>query len=470
MVESEHIGTVGVGEATIPTIQTHIAMLGINEADFMRATKATFKLGIEFANWSRLGQSYIHPFGNFGIDMNSVPFHHYWIKANKAGVKESFFDYSLACQAAPKLKFSHPSSDGKSSPTAGIKYAYHFDAGLYAAYLRKFAEQRGVKRIEGIVSSVKTNETTGFIERLRLDDQSEVSGDFFIDCSGFKGLLIKETLGVGYEDWTHWLPCDRAVAMPCEQNMSPYPYTRSTAHKAGWQWRIPLQHRIGNGHVYCSSFCSYEEALDTLRQNLDGEPCGDPNHLRFTTGRRKAFWEKNCVAIGLASGFMEPLESTSIHLIQSGISKLLGLFPDKRFNQLGIDKYNSESDFEFERIRDFLILHYHLNERTDSDFWNACRNMSIPNSLQEKMDLFEQVGHCSREGSELFSIPSWVAVMLGQGLQPQDYNHLVDMMPQPELSERLGSMRKIIQRSVGALPTHQEYLNRYCSSDELTIA
>lgn len=463
LIESDHIGTVGVGEATIPNIRTFNRMLGLDEADFMRATKSTFKLGIEFVNWSKQGERYIHPFGEFGTDMNNIQFHHFWAKALQLGWQGSFFDFSLAAVAAYENKFTHP-RDIANSPLANIAYAYHFDAGLYAKYLRAFSEQRGVKRLEGMVKAVELNTQTGFIDKLRLGSGQEMGGDLFIDCSGFKGLLINEALGVPYENWSHWLPCDRAVAVPCKQNMAPYPYTRSTAQEAGWTWRIPLQHRIGNGHVYCSKHCEDDQALSSLRAQLDGEPIAEPNFLRFVTGRRARLWEKNCVALGLASGFLEPLESTSIHLIQTGIVKLLGLFPDKTMNQACINKFNKESVFEMEKIRDFLILHYYLNNREQGEFWRYCREMSIPESLKEKMTLFEQIGHCTREYHELFSHPSWVAVMVGQGLLPKGYNHLVDGMPDAVLLQSLEDIRRVVQRSAERMPRHQDYIARYCSA------
>lgn len=461
LVESDQIGTVGVGEATIPNIRTFNRMLGLDEADFMRSTMATFKLGIEFVNWSKEGQQYIHPFGDFGVDMNNIQFHHFWAKAHQLGWKGSFFDFSLAVVASYEKKFSH-SKDIPNSPLANIAYAYHFDAALYAKYLRAFSEKRGVKRIEGIVDKVKLHKQTGFIHKLRLDSNQELEGDFFIDCSGFKGLLINEALGVGYEDWSHWLPCDRAVAMPCSQSMAPFPYTRSIAQDAGWIWRIPLQHRIGNGHVYCSDYCDDEQALNTLKAQLDGEPLAEPNFLRFLTGRRSRLWEKNCVALGLASGFLEPLESTSIHLIQTGITKLLGLFPSKNVNQTCIDKFNKESVFEMERIRDFLILHYYLNNRENNAFWQQCRNISIPDTLVEKMTLFEEIGHCTREYHELFSHPSWVAVMVGQGLMPKGYNHLVDSMPDADLLQSMEDIKRVVKRSAERMPMHKDYIDRYC--------
>lgn len=466
LVESDQIGTIGVGEATIPNIQTFNRLLDIDEAEFMRETQATFKLGIEFESWKAVGESYLHPFGSSGVDMFSVQFHHYWLRAKQEGFDAEYSDFSLACQAAPKLKFSHPKNISN-SPLSNIKYAYHFDAGLYAKFLRRYAEKRSVTREEGLVSSVEKNADSGCIESVTLQGGRCLSADFFIDCSGFKGLLIKDALNVGFEDWSHWLPCDRAVAVPSESRCAPQPYTRSSAKAAGWQWRIPLQHRVGNGHVYCSDYMSDDEAVSSLIDDLEGEPLAEPNFIRFTTGRRHKLWEKNCVALGLASGFMEPLESTSIHLIQTGIVKLLGLFPDKHFAQAAIDKYNVESAFEYEKIRDFLILHYHINQR-EEPFWAACRNMPIPDYLRNKMALFTGAGHCTRDASELFAEPSWLAVMLGQGLSANNYNHIVDRMPAYELKQRIESIRQVITRSADSLPSHEAYLKGFCASNEYT--
>lgn len=463
LIESDKIGTVGVGEATIPHIKNFNRMLGLDEADFMRSTMATFKLGIEFVNWSDLGESYLHPFGNFGVDLNSIPFHHYWAKALQLGWKGSLFDFSLANLASEAQRFCH-SKDIPNSPLADIVYAYHFDAGLYAKYLRSYSEARRVQRVEGIVSSVELDKNTGFIDSVKLESGAEFKGDFFVDCSGFKGLLIEKALGVDYQDWSHWLPCDRAVARPCAQSGDPYPFTRSTAKSAGWQWRIPLQHRIGNGYVYCSDYCDDDQAVAELSEGLEGKPLADPNFIRFKTGRRERLWDKNCLSLGLSSGFLEPLESTSIHLIQTSIIKFLGLFPDKSVNQTCADKFNKESVVELESIRDFLILHYFVNNRNDGEFWRDCRNLSLPDSVTEKISLFEEIGHCTRDGNELFSHPSWVAVMVGQGLLPKDYNHMVDVMPNQELLNTLKNIQQVVRRSVDTMPTHGDYIAKYCAA------
>ena len=464
LVESEQIGTIGVGEATIPQIATYNRILGIDENEFVRQTQGTFKLGIEFRNWGKLGDSYVHPFGVYGVPIESIPFHHYWLKMYQAGKFQKLDEFSLACLAAPRSKFTRP-LDIPKSPLAQIAYAFQFDASLYAKYLRKYAEARGATRIEGKVVNVNQRAEDGFIESVELEDGRSLTGDLFIDCSGFRGLLIEQTLKTGYEEWTHWLPCDRAIAIPCALNGDPDPYTRATAHESGWQWRIPLQHRIGNGHVYSSPFISDEEAESVLLTNLDGEPLADPNRLRFVTGRRKSFWNKNVVAIGLSSGFIEPLESTSIHLIQSGIAKLIGLFPNKHFDQADIDKYNQQSIEEIEAIRDFIILHYKATERDDSEFWNYCRTMSIPDSLQQKIDLYKGNGRLYREGEELFSETSWLAVMFGQGIVPRSYHPVVDAYDEQALENYLQGVREVIQRSVDSMPTHAEFIRKHCAAN-----
>lgn len=463
LVESKMIGTVGVGEATIPQIATFNQLIGIDENEFMRETQATFKLGIQFKDWGQLGDTYIHPFGVFGAPIGDLPFHHYWLKMWQQGHFDRLDDFALACIAAPKSKFTRPLNIEK-SPLAQIVYAFQFDASLYAAYLRKLSESRGVKRTEGKVVTVHQHNESGFIKSVELESGEQLHGDLFIDCSGFRGLLIEQTLKTGYRDWTHWLPCDRAVAVPCTGNGDPDPYTRSTAREAGWQWRIPLQHRTGNGHVYSSNFMSDEQAEKTLLDTLDGEPLAELNRLRFTTGRREKCWNKNVVAIGLASGFIEPLESTSIHLIQSGISKLIGLFPDLDFNQHTIDKYNDQSVTEIESIRDFIIAHYKATQRDDTEFWNYCRTMSVPDTLQEKLDLFKSSGRLYREGDELFSEVSWLAVLFGQNIIPQGYHPLVDTLNESALRDYMHSIKDVINRSVESMPTHMEYINEHCKA------
>ena len=383
LVESETIGTVGVGEATIPQIHHINRFLGFDENDFVRATQASFKLGIQFNNWGRLGDRYLHAFGDIGMPLSFAPFHHYWLRAKAAGAEDSLWDYSINTQAAMQNRFQRMERVGSSNLT-GIRYAFHFDAGLYAQFLRAFAEERGVVRREGKVVDVALHGESGVIESVQFDDGQSEHAEFFIDCSGFRGLLIEGALKAGYEDWTRWLPCDRAVAVPCAHGDAFRPYTQATAQKAGWQWRIPLQHRVGNGHVYCSDHLSDDEACAVLLENLEGAPQSDPRFIRFQTGMRKNVWVKNCVSLGLASGFMEPLESTSIHLIQSMISRLISMFPDKGFDPSLIAAFNAQTRTEFERIRDFLILHYHANERDDSAFWIACREMSTPGDIAQQ--------------------------------------------------------------------------------------
>ena len=368
LVESDAIGTVGVGEATIPPIKLFNNRLGIAENDFIRATQGSFKLGIQFIDWGRKGHAYFHPFGPFGADFDMVPLHHYWLREREAGDSTSLDEYSMAWAAASRNRFDRPARDPRMVQST-FDYAYHFDAGMYAAYLRRYAEQRGVVRVEGRIESVARDAESGRIARVSLEDGQTIEAEFWLDCTGFRGLLIEDTLATGYEDWTHWLPCDRAAAVQCTHGGEFTPYTRSTARAAGWQWRIPLQHRIGNGYVHCSEFISEDEAAQVLLDNLDGEPITDPRILRFKTGRRKKFWNSNCVAIGLAAGFMEPLESTSLHLIQTGISRFLALFPDRGIDPLAVEEYNRLTTLEYETIRDFLILHYHATERDDTELW-----------------------------------------------------------------------------------------------------
>ncbi len=470
LVESEEIGTVGVGEATIPIINVYNNALELDENEFMRETSATFKLGIEFRNWGRLGDSYIHGFGPLGPDIGITKFHHYWLKMRAAGKAAPLEDYSINIAASRANKMMRARKELGASPLAEIAHAYHFDAGLYAAFLRRYAEQRGVKRIEGKIRSVATRTDNGFVESITLESGQCIAGDLFIDCTGFRGLLIEQTLKTGYEDWTHWLPCDRAWAVPCTSVEPLLPYTRATAHGAGWQWRIPLQHRIGNGHVFSSSFIKEQDAADLLMQRLDGQPLAEPRMLRFVTGKRRKLWNKNVVAVGLASGFMEPLESTSIHLIQTTVSRLASLFPDQGFHEADIDEFNRQSDFEFERIRDFLILHYHATERSDTEFWNYCRTMSIPDTLRHKMELWRANGRVFRENAELFSEISWVEVFLGQHLVPRSYHPLVDALDEERIAAFLDNVRSTIKRCVEVMPTHAAYVAQQCAIDPRRIA
>ncbi|MXV08345.1 MULTISPECIES: tryptophan halogenase family protein [unclassified Xanthomonas] len=466
LIESEQIGIVGVGEATVPHIKAFNNLLGINEAEFVRHTQGSFKLGIEFADWQRPGTSYVHGFGTeIGHPLGLLPFQQYWFKQALAGKARPLGAYTLNTVAAKRDRFMTSATDvPPNSPLANIAYAYHFDAALYAGFLRRYAEQRGVTRCEGIVEEVLLHPESGDVSAVRLASGEAIAGDLFIDCSGFRGLLIEQALHTGYHDFSHWLPCDRALAVPCAKVGPPTPYTRATARAAGWQWRIPLQHRTGNGYVYCSAHISDDEAAATLLANLDGPALADPRPLRFVTGRRKQVWNRNVIALGLASGFMEPLESTSIHLIQSGISKLLELFPREGISPVLVRRYNERIAFEFDRIRDFLLLHYHATERDDSAFWRHCRSMPITPELQETLDLFRDSGRFYRNGDEMFAEISWVQVMVGQGILPRAYHPLVDQVPQADLERFMASVEQTIGHCADAMPPHQAFIDRYCAA------
>ena len=463
LVESDAIGIVGVGEATIPQMGTYNRMLGIDEDEFMRRTKGSFKLGIEFVNWGRLGHRYIHPFGHYGINMQGLSFHAFFMRMFKEGKASGLDDYSLNASACRMNRFMRPINAGK-SPLSEIAYAFHFDAGLYSLYLRDLAEGMGVVRREGMITEVHRNPESGFVESVELADGGKVDGELFIDCSGFRGLLIEQALGAGYDDWSDSLPCNRAMVVPCSSVEPLTPYTRSTAHAAGWQWRIPLQHRIGNGHVYCSEYMSDDEATQILLNNLDGEPLAEPRMVRFTTGQRKKYWDRNVVAIGLSSGFMEPLESTSIWMIQSGISRLLANFPDRSFSDVHRDRFNRVLRQEAEWIRDFLILHYVATERDDSPFWNYCRNMEIPERLAEKIRVFDDNGRCFREGEELFNDTSWFAVLTGQCRTPKNYDPVAEMMSLEETNGRMEEIKNVIRKSADYMPDHKKFIAENCAS------
>ncbi|MFT4955957.1 MAG: tryptophan halogenase [Brevundimonas sp.] len=463
LVESDDIGIVGVGEATIPQIGIYNRMLGLDENEFVRKTQGSFKLGIQFVDWGRKGHTYFHPFGPFGVDMEGVSFHAYWQRLHLAGDPHRLEDYSLQAVAAADNRFMRAIDAGR-SPLSKIAYAFHFDAGLYARFLREFAETRGVVRREGKVVDVEQRGEDGFIQAVKLESGERIEGELFIDCSGFRGLLIEQTLKAGYEDWTRWLPCDRAAAVPCESVADFTPYTRSTAREAGWQWRIPLQHRTGNGYVYSSNHITDEQAAHTLLSNLDGKALADPRFLRFVTGRRKEAWVKNVVAIGLASGFIEPLESTSIHLIQSGIAKLMQMFPDKRFEPADRERFNRMTQLETEQVRDFIILHYHLTERDDTPFWDRCRTMDVPDSLKEKYRLFEGYGRIFRENDELFNDTSWMAVMVGQGLKARGYDPVADVLSLDETRARLEEIRRVMRTSADYMPLQTEFIRKNCAA------
>ncbi|WRH76247.1 MAG: tryptophan halogenase family protein [Sphingobium sp.] len=462
LVESEEIGTVGVGEATIPMLRFVNQALGFDEHDFVRATQGSFKLGIEFDGWLKPGHKYIHAFGAIGRGLGLTAFQHFWLRRQKDGDGRSLWNYSPCALAAYGNSFG-PIEAAPGSPPSGFSWAYHFDAGLYAAYLRKFAEQQGVLRTEGKIVHVCLNGGTGNIASVRLDNDREVAGDFFLDCTGFRALLIGGVLQRDYEDWSHWLRCDRAVAVPCAGVTPILPYTRSTARKAGWQWRIPLQHRIGNGHVYCSAHLSDDEAAGTLLANLDGEALAEPRFLKFKTGMRQESWYKNCVAVGLASGFMEPLESTSIHLIQTAVDRFLKFLPGEGLCDADIAEYNRQNRFEWETIRDFLILHYHRNER-DEPFWKECAQMPIPGRLQRKIELFEASGRIFREHEELFTEVGWLQVLLGQGVTPRAYHPLADNLDAAQFLEFMELAEKAAKLVAGKAIAHDEYLNRFCKA------
>ena len=463
LVESDDIGIVGVGEATIPQIGIYNRMLGLDEDEFIRKTQGSFKLGIQFVDWGKKGHTYFHPFGPFGVDMEGVSFHAYWQRLHLAGDPHRLEDYSLQAVAAAQNRFMRAIDAGR-SPLSKIAYAFHFDAGLYARFLRGFAEERGVVRREGKIVDVEQRAEDGFIQAVKLESGERIEGELFIDCSGFRGLLIEQTLKTGYEDWTHWLPCDRAAAVPCESVPDFTPYTRSTARDAGWQWRIPLQHRTGNGYVYSSNHITDDQAAETLLSNLDGKPLADPRFLRFVTGRRKQAWVKNVVAIGLSSGFIEPLESTSIHLIQSGIAKLMQMFPDKRFEPADRERFNRMTQVETEQVRDFIILHYHLTERDDTPFWDRCRTMDVPDSLKEKYRLFEGYGRIFRENDELFNDTSWMAVMVGQGLKARGYDPVADVLTLDETRARLDEIRRVMRTSSDYMPLQTEFIRNNCAA------
>jgi tryptophan halogenase len=464
LIESEEIGTIGVGEGTIPAIKAFNSALGIGEDEFLRETKGTFKLGIEFTDWSALGSKYFHGFGDVGQPIDGIAFHHYWLRLRKAGLAHDYGEYSINSVAPLTGRFMRPRPDMARSPLSEIGHAFHFDASLYGAFLRKRAEQQGVVRTEGRIEEVLRNPQNGHIAGVRLSDGRVVDGDFFIDCSGQRALLIEQSCHAGFEDWSHWLPCDRAIAVPTESAGPLLPYTRSSARSAGWQWRIPLQHRIGNGHVYSSAFMPDAEAADVLLRNLDSEPLAEPRLIRFVTGRRKRTWIGNCVAIGLASGFVEPLESTSIHLVQSAITRLMDLFPHAGLDDADIAAYNRQTQFEIERIRDFIILHYYLTTRDDSPFWDYCRQMSIPDSLAEKIELFASNGRIFRIDTELFREASWAQVMLGQGLMPKGYHPVCDIHPLQRLQAFADDIRDVVRRCVDTMPMHEDFIAGCCQA------
>ena len=466
LIESDEIGTVGVGEATIPAIHDFNRRVGIDEREFMARTNATFKLGIEFVNWGSIGDSYMHPFGTYGRDLNGVAFHHYWLRERQAGSEIAFGEYSLPWLAAKRGRFDYPKAEA-GSVYSTYSYAFHFDASLYARYLRGIAEDLGVERIEGRITDTQLRPEDGYIECVVLQDGSRLGGELFVDCSGFRGLLIEQALKTGYIDWSHWLPCDRAFAVPSDYRGQPDPYTRATAHDSGWQWRIPLQHRMGNGHVFSSAYCSEQRAAETLLGNLEGKPHAEPRLLRFVPGKRRKMWRRNCIAIGLSGGFLEPLESTSIFLIQAAIMKLVELFPDSTIPAPVVDEYNRSMDRMFDEVRNFVVLHYKQTERDDSEFWRYCRNMRVPDELEYRMRLFRERGLATHRSGELFIETNWVAVYLGQKLIPEHYDPRADCLSSSDISTSLAGIREHLIRAAEAMPAHGTTIATHCAATPL---
>ncbi len=469
LVESDAISTIGVGEATIPSIRAFNQLLAIDEDEFMRATQETFKLGIEFLNWGKSGDRYIHGFGQIGRDQPLAKFYQFWLKMFQAGRADDLDAFSINTVAPRAAKFMRPPKDMPNSPLSDIAYAFHFDAGLYAKFLRAYAEKNRVLRHEGRIVEVLQHHADGSIDALKMEDGRIIQGDLFIDCSGLAALLIEKTLQTGFEDWSHWLPVNSAIAVPCASHGALLPVTRSTAHSAGWQWRIPLQHRTGNGHVFCNRFMSADEAQAVLMRNLDGAALAEPRLIQFTTGKRKRAWHKNCVAIGLSGGFMEPLESTSIHMIQTAVMRLLSLFPDRGIHQVDVDTYNAQNDEEYRTIRDFLIAHYKLNHHPGLPFWEACEQMEVPPELQQRIDLYRSHGRIFRQGEELFAEASWLQVMHGQGLCAQHYHPLVDQRSEEDIAYFLNQVKSTIQACVEAMPTHEEFIRGYCAANRMAM-
>ena len=461
LIESDVIGSVGVGEATLPQIKDFNDYVGILEADMMQKSNASFKLGIEFRDWGYTGSAYIHPFGTFGRKMKGVDFLHQWVRAGLQSRVDNIERYSYAIQACRNARFEFPVTD-EEELNSTYAYAYHFDATLYARFLRRFAEPKGMTRIEGRIVDVERNPESGNVRAVRLESGATVAGDYFIDCSGFHSLLLDKTLGVPFEDWSEWLVCDRAAAVACARTDPVIPYTRATAKAAGWQWRIPLQHRTGNGYVYCSDYISDDEACASLLQDLDAEAQGEPRVLRFKAGRRARSWQGNCIGIGLSSGFLEPLESTSIYLIQVAVMSLVKLFPDRQPDPALIAEFNRLVDYEYDRVRDFLILHYHLNRRDDSELWKYCANMAVPDSLLEKMNLFRHRGYVDVYRYGLFAPPSWIAVFIGQGLRPRGYQPVANNVPLDTALDEMAQLKAAIEERVRMMPDHGRFLADYC--------
>lgn len=461
LVESQEIGIVGVGEATVPHIREFLKHLKINEVDFVKRTSATFKLAIGFEGWAGEGTQFFHPFSEHGVPLLGTSFQHYWVKARQLGKADVIDRYVLSSELTRAGKFAVPkSNDGKGF--LFFNYALHFDATLVARYLKSWAMTAGVKHVEGKIGNVRLNGDSGNVEALELDGGRQIDGDLFIDCSGFQGLLIEKALGTGYEDWTHWLPCDRAMAMPCESRLPPQSHTRSIAAKAGWQWRIPLQHRVGNGYVYCSRYLSDDEAMTTLKGSVEGPALAEPRLLPFRTGIRRKIWNKNVFCLGLASGFMEPLESTSIYLVQRGLQYLLGSFPQAVPNPALQENVNRRNRMHWDHIRDFIVLHYKLNGREGEPFWDECRHMSVPDSLTETIELFRETGRFSQETIEFFRASSWLALFAGFNLLPRYYSPSVDDVPEADVVRELENMAAGIASAVAKAPTHEEFIRANC--------
>ena len=460
LVESDQLGTVGVGEATIPPLLRYTRLIGLNEAEFMRETSATFKLGISFENWKDVGEDYFHSFGHTGKDHWTSGFHHFWLCGKDRGLANHFDEYCLEVMAAHQNKFAQ-------LPSNGLNYAYHLDAGRFASLLRRIAEENGASRVEGKIGNVALDSETGNIAALHLEDGTVIEGDFFFDCTGFRSMLMGQALHVGYDDWSHYLPCDSAIAVQTESVGSMVPYTRAIAHDAGWRWRIPLQHRTGNGLVYCRRYLDQDRALDRLLSSVEGKTTTDPKFIRFQTGVRRKQWEKNCVVLGLAGGFMEPLESTSIHLIQKSIMRFMRLMPQNSLLDADISEFNDQTFDDMESIRDFLVLHYVVTERRDSPFWRYCANMDIPESLRQKISLFEESGRVFRKNDELFAENSWIQVMLGQGMTPKSYHPIADKMSDQELTYFLDQIRKDVAKIAAQLPPHETFVRQYCGTEDV---
>lgn len=463
LVESDAIGTVGVGESTIPPLVNFNRILGIPENEFMRETQATFKLGIEFENWRVDGEKYFHSFGSTGRDHWTAGFQHFWMEGLQRGHGESYDDYCIELQAAYANKFAH-------LPDDRLNYAYQLDATRYAAYLRRLAEEAGCTRVEGRIAEVQLDAESGNIAALLLDNGKRIEGELFLDCTGFRALLIEGALHVGYDDWRHYLPCDSAIAVQTTSVRPPIPYTRAIAHDSGWQWRIPLQHRQGNGIVYCSRYLSKDAALDRLLSTIEGEPLTQPNAIPFVTGARRKQWHRNCIAVGLSGGFLEPLESTSIHLIQRAILRLLRMMPAGEVSERDVAEFNEQQLTDMVQVRDFLILHYKATDRRDSPFWRQCAAMEIPDTLQQKIELFRETGRVFRKNEELFVENSWVQVMMGQGIMPKAHHPIARKMSDEELTRFLASLRENVASTVAALPAHYQYVSQYCGAKEVEAA